>query len=59
MLDQPSADTAAGSGFRDETAERIGIYLQRLAAVSAHKVVPSHPCDHDIRTSCPAPAAGD
>ncbi|MGS0674596.1 hypothetical protein [Shewanella sp. 0m-4] len=36
MLQLSGVDTAAGFGFRDETAERIGTYLQRLAAVSAH-----------------------
>ncbi|RTR34699.1 hypothetical protein [Shewanella atlantica] len=34
---QPSVDTAASFGFKDETAERPGMASQRLAEVSAHE----------------------
>ncbi|WP_185976919.1 hypothetical protein [Shewanella psychropiezotolerans] len=35
LVEQPGVDAAASFDFRDEIAERIGIYSQRLAEASA------------------------
>ncbi len=36
-IHEVSVDSAASFDFKDEIAERIGIYLQLLVEVSAHK----------------------
>ncbi len=46
-------------GFMDETAERIGIYSQRVTEVFARKVAHWHPAITTLVHPCTAPTASD